>query len=162
MRQVNQRGMLVDQPSSMLNAARGVASHVRHRTASWGCARLAAECCSHPHPSRVAAQLRASFPHRAQCSHARHVLTTFAALSTRETPTLLDPGDYEAGQIQASANFLGRLFTLADMMSRSFLYHMLAVAGLGGPRPCSQTSWHVYRQYWSKGPASPGRWMSPW
>ena len=110
-RQVDQRGMLVDQSSSMLNAARGMVSRVGHRTAAWGCARLATECCSHPHPSRTAPQLPASCIHRAQFSHGRHGLTTFAALSTRETPTLLDPGDYEAGQIQASAKFLGVIFT---------------------------------------------------
>lgn len=99
-------GMFVDRHNSMLNAARGVASQVRQRTASWGCARLATECREHVKASRVTPHAGPSVPQRVPSTHTRHGLTTFAALSTRESPTLLDPGDYEAGQIQVNTFLL--------------------------------------------------------
>ncbi|KAL3149886.1 hypothetical protein ABBQ38_013251 [Trebouxia sp. C0009 RCD-2024] len=91
--------MLVEPRSSMLTAARGVASRVRRYTAAWGCATLASECCLQAQPSRATPYFRSVGQQRASCNHARN-LSTFAAASARHTPNMLDPGDYEAGQIQ--------------------------------------------------------------
>ena len=113
MRQVTERGMLVEQRSSMFSAARGVASGVRRCTAAWGCARLAIECRSQPQLSyRAIPHSRPVNQQRTSYAHERKGLTTFAATSTRETPVLFDPGDYEAGQIQVGAEALR--FTLAS------------------------------------------------
>lgn len=102
MRSVTERGMLVEPRSNMLTAARGAASRVRRCTAAWGCARLATERCSQAQPSRATPYFRSLGQQRASCNHARN-LSTFAAASTRHTLNLLDPGDYEAGQIQVGA-----------------------------------------------------------
>ena len=94
--------MLVEPPSSMLSAARGVACRIRHRTASWGCAKLATACAPPSQPPRGLPCFHVPGPLSTYTCHQRHSLTSFAALHTRESPVLLDPGDYEAGQIQAS------------------------------------------------------------
>ena len=96
------RVMLAETPSTMLQAARGVASRIRHRTASWGCAKLATACPTYPQPPCALPCYRICSPNSTYTCHQRHSLTTFAALSTRESNVMLDPGDYEAGQIQVS------------------------------------------------------------
>ena len=87
----------------MLSAARGVACRLRHQTAAWGCARLASTCTPELQPPGASSLSRSQNPHSIYTPHQRHNLATFAALNIRESPTVLDPGDYEAGQIQVSA-----------------------------------------------------------
>ncbi|DBA95548.1 TPA: hypothetical protein ACH3X3_013403 [Trebouxia sp. C0006] len=92
--------MLLEQPSSMLSAARGVACRLRHRTAAWGCSRLASTCTPHLQPPAASSFYHSPCTQSTFAPHQRHSLSTFAALNIRESPTVLDPGDYEAGQIQ--------------------------------------------------------------
>lgn len=140
--------MLVEQRNSMLGAARGVASRVRRCKAAWGCARFTTECHSQPQPSRAAPPVRTVCQQTSICAHARRNLTTFAAASTRETATLLDPGDYEAGQIQVQCRALQfRFASLPRSLSKLSLH--VSDTGFGRPRPSSQAPWHVHRQHWS-------------
>lgn len=119
---------MVEQRSSMLSAARGVASRVWRCKAAWGCARLTTECCSQPPPSRAAPCFRTICQQRPSCAHARRDLTTFAAASIRETPSLLDPGDYEAGQIQVQRRaFLFRFASLDRMHHSSNIKYLIQV-----------------------------------
>lgn len=83
----------------MLPACRCVAACARRRAAAWGCARLAS--------IRSSQQLAGSLPTQnkfpscqVKVSQHRHSIFTSAAVQTRESPVVLDPGDYEAGQIQ--------------------------------------------------------------
>lgn len=94
--------MPVERHSSMLSAARGAVCRLRHRTAAWGCARLTTACPSNPQPPRASLRGHLRNTQHAYTPEQRHSVTTFAALNVRESPTVLDPGDYEAGQIQAS------------------------------------------------------------
>ena len=92
--------MLVDQSSGMLGTARGLASRLRH-SARWGCAKILSappvhtqRQCSKPPPAYFTCAVAGL--HR----QPHHSYVTCAALQTRESPVALDPGDYEAGQIQ--------------------------------------------------------------
>ena len=149
MRSVTERGMLVEPRSSMLTAVRGVASRVRRCTAAWGCAKLATESCSQAQPSRATPHFRSVSHQRASCNHARD-LSTFAAASTRHTPNMLDPGDYEAGQIQVGAEGLQCSLCFRDLGLHECIrplpssMHLLA-SGVRRPGPSSQAPWDVYR-----------------
>ena len=92
--------MLLEHHTRMLPASRCVAACARRRAAAWGCARLAT--------SRSSQQLGGSLPTQNKflpCQinliQHRHSIFTSAVVQTRESPVVLDPGDYEAGQIQA-------------------------------------------------------------
>lgn len=99
--------MLIDRSTGMLGTARALTSRL-HQTACWGCARLLDGTLARSLHVQAYPVLRPPTysNHAAADFHAQSYprFTTCAALQTRESPLALDPGDYEAGQIQARAN----------------------------------------------------------
>lgn len=107
--------MLIDQSSGMLGTARGLASRLR-QTARWGCAKLsAAPPLQTPGQRLPCPPVYSVWSAAGLHKQAQHGYTTCAALQTRESPLALDPGDYEAGQIQVSCS--GVQFNIAALAS---------------------------------------------
>ena len=151
-------GMLLEQPGSMLSAARGVACRLRHRTAAWGCSRLASTCTPHLQPPAASSFYHSPCTQSTFAPHQRHSLSTFAALNIRESPTVLDPGDYEAGQIQVSATCSHQLNPRLHSLYQC--HHGGDACKFAGPRrarSCAEASWHVHRKHWSKRSSSFGQ-----
>lgn len=140
--------MLSSQATDMFACTRGLTSRVCRR-ARWGCG-LATATCAPKQTSRLSYP-----PVYTPCGNTlllkslHHSYTTCAAVQTRDSPAALDPGDYEAGQIQVYRHqvFVGKKASSHHVKSS----WTCMCQGSGGSGPCTEAAWNVYRQHWTAG-----------